>query len=115
VSPVPVFSGHVTTAGKLVLDDREGMKAHVRGMGGKKVDVTIKVHRANRSSQASVQRFQLMRRALTEPSLIAARGWGRLAFFAGLPRTANPYDGTEHPDEWHVWDSAWEDGRLENS
>jgi hypothetical protein len=66
VSPVPVFRGHVNTRGKLIFDDRAGVLEHVRSFGGQAVDVVIKKHRAQRTSQANRYYFGVVVKMLAE-------------------------------------------------
>lgn len=45
----PAFFGHVTTSGKLILDDRSGFVAHTRTFQGQAVEVSIRKKRSKRS------------------------------------------------------------------
>lgn len=51
MAQVPVFHGRVSEDGKLELaaDESDRRKAHLRHLAGKPVDITIKVHRSQRS------------------------------------------------------------------
>jgi hypothetical protein len=51
--PIPLWSGGVTTTGKLRLDDRPGLDAWLNTLAGQRVELTIRPARTERSLQAN--------------------------------------------------------------
>jgi hypothetical protein len=50
---VPVFAAHVTPQGKLVVHDKDTMRAYVNCLVGEQVDLTIRKHVGKRSLNAN--------------------------------------------------------------
>jgi hypothetical protein len=49
----PVFLGRVDEAGRLLLEHRNALTAHLRGLAGKRVELVVRKQRARRSNEAN--------------------------------------------------------------
>lgn len=51
--PTPVFTGHVSEAGQLQLDQRPMLERYLRGLAGKPVELVVRRRRKQRSDRQS--------------------------------------------------------------
>lgn len=53
MEPVPVFTGRISTHGRLELDAPVDLQRYLSTLAGQPVDVTVRKHRSQRSSKAN--------------------------------------------------------------
>ena len=66
MEPVPVFSGRVSTDGRLQADVPKDLQRYLRTLTGKHVDITVRIHRTQRSSKANRYYFGVVVAMLAE-------------------------------------------------